>query len=95
MLVCLRGHRTPCEHRFEISDGSHWSDVKAASTIGQEVAAFLDAHEGWIFNQMQRAERLQKIRLAGRRQSEILFRTEPTRVRVEETPTRWRGNTSW
>jgi len=67
--------------------------VQPAARNGEDVSAFLDRNEAWIRDQLQRVERLRSVRRpAQRRVGEILFRGEPTQVRVEATETRARGN---
>lgn len=67
--------------------------VQPAARNGEEVSAFLDRNEAWILDQLRRVERLRTVRRpAQRRVGEILFRGEPTPVRVETTETRTRGN---
>jgi hypothetical protein len=67
--------------------------VHPASRNREEACEFLVANGGWVLDQLDRAERLRRVRrpvqsVAGR----ILFRGEPTRVRVETTPSRSAGN---
>jgi predicted metal-dependent hydrolase len=58
-----------------------------------EVLAFLKRNEAWLLDQLRRVERLHSVRPhTQRRVGEILFRGEPTRVRIETTETRARGN---
>jgi predicted metal-dependent hydrolase len=66
--------------------------VQPVNRTDDDVLAFLDQNEEWILDQLQRIERLRKIRVADRRQGEILFRGERTRIRIEGTTTRSRGN---
>lgn len=67
--------------------------VQPADRDGEHVAAFLDRNEAWILNQLQRVARLHGVRRPALRPAgQILFRGEPTRVRVETTETRARGN---
>lgn len=59
----------------------------------EDVSAFLDRNEAWILDQLRRVERLSTVRRPETRQiDEMLFRGEPTRVRVETTEKRARGN---
>jgi hypothetical protein len=59
----------------------------------EDVSAFLDRNAAWILDQLRRVERLRAVRRSQRqRVGEILFRGEPTRVRVVSTRTRARGN---
>lgn len=67
--------------------------VQPAERNGKDVSAFLDRNEAWILDQLQRVERLRSVRRPDlRRVDEILFRGEPTRLRIETTDTRARGN---
>jgi predicted metal-dependent hydrolase len=67
--------------------------VQPAARNGEDVSAFLDSNEAWILDQIQRVERLRSVRRPEqRRAGEILFRGEPTQVRLETTETRARGN---
>lgn len=67
--------------------------VQPAERRTQDVAAFLDRNAVWILAQLKRVERLRGVRRSEQRQvGEILFRGEPTQVRVETTATRARGN---
>ena len=57
--------------------------VQPHSRSGPEVFAFLEQHRTWVFDQMARIERLRVVRRPQKRsRSEILFRGEPTRVRI-------------
>ncbi len=68
--------------------------VQPAARNGEDVSAFLDRNEAWILDQLQRVERLRRVRRADQaRVGEILFRGEPTQVRVVTTETRARTNT--
>lgn len=59
----------------------------------EEVSAFLSGNEAWILDQLRRAERLQGVRRpVVLRVGEILFRGEPTRLRIETADSRVRGN---
>jgi Predicted metal-dependent hydrolase len=80
--------------KLRLRVGPHGLEVvKPAGRNGQEVSAFLGRHESWILAQLQRVERLRSVRTATRRPpDEILFRGKPTKVRVETTETRLRGN---
>ncbi len=60
---------------------------------GEDVLAFVERNKRWIHDQLRRVERLRHVRRSKKRPiGEILFRGEPTRVRVEATPTRSRAN---
>src|SRR5215470_5160398 len=66
--------------------------VQPAERNGEEVSTFLERNETWILDQLRRVERLQRLRRPEqRRVGEILFRGEPTRLRVE-TGARGRKN---
>jgi hypothetical protein len=67
--------------------------VQPAVRNGEDVSAFLNRHEVWILDQLRRVERLRGVmRPEQRRAGEMLFRGEPTRVRIETTHARGRGN---
>ncbi len=67
--------------------------VQPAERKSADVSAFLDRNEAWILDQLQRVERLRSVRRPEqRRAGEILFRGEPTRVRVATMETGARGN---
>ncbi len=66
--------------------------VQPAERNGEDVSAFLDRNEAWILDQLQRVERLRSVRRPEQpRAGEILFRGEPTRLRIETTGARARG----
>jgi predicted metal-dependent hydrolase len=66
--------------------------VRPAARKSKEVAAFMDRNAIWILAQLKRVERLRGLRSEQRGVGEILFRGEPTQVRVETTASRARGN---
>jgi hypothetical protein len=67
--------------------------VQPAARNGEDVSAFLNRNEEWILDQLRRVECLRGVlRPEHRHAGEILFRGEPTRVRIETTHTRGRGN---
>jgi predicted metal-dependent hydrolase len=66
--------------------------VKPLGRSDDDVLSFLDKNEEWILDQLERVERLRKIRVTEQRAGEILFQGERTRVRFEETTARSRGN---
>ena len=66
--------------------------VRPPNRTETEVFAFLDKNEEWILDQLKRVERLRKIRVAEQCIGKILFRGERTRIRIEETAARSRGN---
>jgi hypothetical protein len=67
--------------------------VQPAARNGEDVCAFLRGNEAWILDQLQRVERLRGVRRpTQQRPGEILFRGEPTQLRIETTRGRARGN---
>ena len=67
--------------------------VQPAGRTAVDVSAFLGRNEAWILDQLKRVERLRGLRRpVQRRAGEILFRGEPTRLRIAATPTLARGN---
>lgn len=59
----------------------------------KEVTGFLAAHAAWVLEQLARVERLRNVRRPARHAAgEILFRGEPTLVRIETKATRARWN---
>lgn len=67
--------------------------IKPSGRNGTDVLAFINSNEAWILDQLQRVERLRGMRRPAQRpDGEILFRGLPTKVRVEMTETRVRGN---
>ena len=67
--------------------------VQPAERNGEDVSAFLDRNEAWILGQLERIARLHSVRRPEQqRVGEILFRGQPTRLRVETTSTRARGS---
>jgi predicted metal-dependent hydrolase len=66
--------------------------VKPFGRSEDDVLSFLGQNEEWILNQLKRVERLRKIRVTEQQAGEILFRGERTKIRLEETMARSRGN---
>lgn len=67
--------------------------LQPAGRRDEEVAAFLECNASWVLSQLQRVERLRKLRRYEHKAvGEMLFRGESTKVRVETTETRARGN---
>jgi predicted metal-dependent hydrolase len=67
--------------------------VQPFARNGEDVSAFLNRNEAWILDQLHRVERLRGLRRpALRRAGEILFHGKPTKVRIQRTQTRARGN---
>jgi predicted metal-dependent hydrolase len=67
--------------------------IQPVSRNVQEVPEFLAANGRWIVEQLDRAEGLRHLWRTTRREvGQILFRGEPTRVRIETTTSRAAGN---
>jgi predicted metal-dependent hydrolase len=66
--------------------------VKPAGRSDSDALSFLDQNKEWLLDQLERVDQFRKIRVTERRVGEILFRGERTRVRVEKTTARSRGN---
>jgi predicted metal-dependent hydrolase len=67
--------------------------VRPAARNAEDVAAFFDRNGAWVLDQLARAERLGRVRRQMRPVTgEILFRGELTRLRIEPTRSRSRGN---
>ncbi len=67
--------------------------VKPVVTNNEDVSAFLRRNESWIFAQLNRVASIRHLTLLPRRNcGEILFRGEPTLVRVEFVDTKALGN---
>lgn len=67
--------------------------VHPAARESEDIAVFLDRSKKWIIDQLQRVERMRSIRRPERRSvGEIPFLGKLTKVRVETTKTRARGN---
>lgn len=67
--------------------------VQPRGRNGHDLADFLSRNEAWIVAQLERVDRLRRVRvLKPRPTDEILFRGRSTRVCVEITETRLRGN---
>ncbi len=63
--------------------------VHPVGRSGEDAAKFLVANSKWVLDQLARAERLRGIRRSvDRAAGEILFRGEPTRVRIEANQSR-------
>jgi predicted metal-dependent hydrolase len=99
--VELDGRRI--DYRVVHSKTARWLRLRVGPTgievlkpIGRsdtEAEAFLTEHAPWIFEQLRRAERLRRVRRPERHMAgQILFRGEPTRVRVESGQARGRHN---
>jgi predicted metal-dependent hydrolase len=67
--------------------------VQPADCNGDDVSAFVRRSETWILDQLGRVERLRGVLWPERRRAgEMLFRGQPTRVRVEIAQTGARSN---
>jgi predicted metal-dependent hydrolase len=85
---------SPSARKLRVRVGPNGVEVvqpKGRST--EEVATFLQSNETWILGQLGRADELRRIRRPDRRKAgEILYRGEPTRVRIEKVTVRGRHN---
>lgn len=67
--------------------------VQPAGASAGDVSAFLCRNENWVLGQLDRVASLRALRRPVRRQSgEILYRGEPTSVRIEFVDTKAHGN---
>ncbi|HXO28234.1 MAG TPA: SprT family zinc-dependent metalloprotease [Thermoanaerobaculia bacterium] len=87
--------RSKVARKFRLRVGPSGVEVvQPADRSGGDLSAFLNRHGAWILDQLERAERLRGVRRpTQRRAGEILFRGEPTRLRIQMTDSRMRGNT--
>lgn len=92
--VDVRVSRSRAARHLRVRVGPNGVEVvQPAARDAADVLAFLTAHEAWILDQLLRVEGLRQLRRpSAHRHAELLFRGEPTRVRVEVTGTRTRGN---
>jgi predicted metal-dependent hydrolase len=96
----LRGRRVNCRlvlsrsaRKLRVRVGINGVEVvQPTNRTDEDLSAFLDRNQDWILDQLQRADRLRRIRVSDRRDGEILFKGEHTRIRVEETAARSRCN---
>jgi len=88
-VVRLRGAR-----KLRLRVGPNGVEVvQPADRELADVSAFLDQNAAWILDQLRRVEGLRGLRRPEQRGvGEILFRGEPTKVRIETAQTRARGN---
>lgn len=93
-MVDYRLVRSKAARRLRVRVGPNGVEVVQPSRRnGEEVSNFLSGNRDWILDQLERAERLRGVRRpVQRRVGEILFRGEPTQVRVEMTQSRSAGN---
>ena len=99
--IVLRGHRVPydifvskaaLQTRVRVGPGGV-EVVRPASASNERVSTFLRRHEKWVLAQLDRVASLGALRRPVRRTlGEILYRGEPTPVRVEFVETQARGN---
>jgi predicted metal-dependent hydrolase len=67
--------------------------VKPAARDSKDVTQFLRANEPWILNQLGKLDTLGRLRrVEHRKNGQILFRGQPTKVRVENVEGRQREN---
>jgi predicted metal-dependent hydrolase len=70
--------------------------VEVVQPVGRdddELAAFVHSSADWIVGQLERVERLRHVRKPERLQAgELLYRGDPTRVRIEQHPYRRGAN---
>jgi predicted metal-dependent hydrolase len=93
-VIDYRLVRSKAARKLRVRVGPNGVEVVQPSTRnGEEAAEFLAANRTWLLDQLQRAERLRGVyRATRRRAGEILFRGEPTPVRIETTGSRAAGN---
>ena len=94
-VVEYRVIRSDNGKKLRIRVGPHGVEVvQPVTRSGDEVEAFLVGNARWIVEQVRRAERLRNVTMNALKDSgEILFRGEPTRVRVQSTTSRSSSNT--
>ncbi len=67
--------------------------VQPGGASDEDASAFLRRNEGWVLAQIDRVASLRALRRPARRQlGEILYRGEPTPVRIEFVESKARGN---
>jgi predicted metal-dependent hydrolase len=67
--------------------------IQPSTRNGEELSAFLAENGRWVVDQLDRADRLRRVRRTAQRSvGEILYRGELTRVRIEDMPSRAGGN---
>ena len=103
--IVLRGSQV--DYEAVVSKGARQTRVRVGPAgvevvhpVGvsdEDVSAFLHRNESWVLAQIDRVASLQALRRPARTQfGEILFRGEPTAVRVEFVETKAHGNrVSW
>ncbi len=92
--VDYRVVRSSAARKLRLRVGSNGVEVlQPIGRTSEDVSAFVYMNGTWIMDQLERAERLRSLRRPTQyKTGEILFRGEPTRVRIEATPARSRGN---
>lgn len=89
-IIHYRIVRSPKARKLRLRVGlSGVEIISPKARPDEEIEAFVRTHENWISSQLRRIERLRGLRRPQHRQvGEILFRGEPTRVRVETSALR-------
>ncbi len=85
---------SPTASKLRLRVGPNGMEILQPSGRGsQDVSQFMHQNAGWIIAQLRRVEGLHDVRRPQKpRAGEMLFRGEPTRIRIETTPSRARGN---
>ena len=93
-LVDYRMVRSKAARKLRVRIGPNGVEVVQPVTRNRgEVSEFLATNGRWILDQLDRTERLRGVRRTVRRPAgEILFRGEPTQLRIETTGSRAVGN---
>lgn len=93
-VVDYRLVRSQAARKLRVRVGPNGVEVvRPLSRNGQDVSEFLSSNGDWILDQLERTERLSRVRRPVRRAAgEILFRGEMTRIRIETTASRATGN---
>lgn len=92
-MVDYRLVRSKAARKLRVRVGPRGMEVVQPTTRGgEELSAFLVAHAGWILEQLDRSKRFRSVRRTESPRREILFRGEPTQIRIETTGSRAVGN---
>jgi len=93
-LVEYRVVRSRAARKLRIRVGPNGVEVvQPAERNSADISAFLDRNGAWVLGQLRRVDRFRNVwRSEPRRVGEILFRGEPTKVRIESIHTRAHGN---
>jgi predicted metal-dependent hydrolase len=88
--VHYRVVRSTAARRLRVRVGPNGIEVvQPAARSDEDVSDFLERNGEWVVDQLQRVQHLRSVRRpTQRRAGEILFRGEPTHVRVETTQAR-------